>query len=165
MENREETNIVLFVDVEDLNYGIFNSSTCIDVDSMIPKSVEKEFTGKEWGTIAAFPRMNTTTNIKNGPLKIGLPWDQPQFRALPNSPLDSRTPPQSMMRCLRRPIGPHPPRSTPLFKWIHSPEFESPTPSKESLVWGTSHVQCNPLMLPNTSRNQNRHLGRNEIWY
>ncbi|KAI5650006.1 hypothetical protein M9H77_36011 [Catharanthus roseus] len=25
----------------------------------------------------------------------------------------------SMMRCLRRPIGPHPPRSTPLLKWIH----------------------------------------------
>ncbi|KAI5654805.1 hypothetical protein M9H77_31992 [Catharanthus roseus] len=49
-----------------------------------------------------------------------------------------------------RPIGPHPPRSTPLFKWIHSPESESSTPSKEALVQGTSHVQCNPLTLPNT---------------
>ncbi|KAI5661257.1 hypothetical protein M9H77_20580 [Catharanthus roseus] len=74
----------------------------------------------------------------------GLSWDQPQFRAPPDSPLGGRTPLQSMMRC------PHPLRSTPLFKWIHSPESETSTPSKEALVRGTSHVQCNPLTLPNT---------------
>ncbi|KAI5656280.1 hypothetical protein M9H77_25073 [Catharanthus roseus] len=79
-----------------------------------------------------------------------LPWDQLQFRAPPDSPLGGRTPPQSMMQCPRRPIGPHPPRSMPLFKWIHSPEFETSTSSEEALVQGTSHVQCNPLTLPNT---------------
>ncbi|KAI5682214.1 hypothetical protein M9H77_03442 [Catharanthus roseus] len=55
----------------------------------------------------------------------GLPWDKPQFRAAPDSPLGGRTPPQSMMRCPRRPIGPHPPRSTPFFKWIH-PQSQKP---------------------------------------
>ncbi|KAI5676988.1 hypothetical protein M9H77_07938 [Catharanthus roseus] len=59
-------------------------------------------------------------------------------------------PPQSMMRCPRRPIGPHLPRSTPFLKWIHSPESESSMPSEEDLVRGTSYVQCNPLALPNT---------------
>ncbi|KAI5653662.1 hypothetical protein M9H77_30849 [Catharanthus roseus] len=49
----------------------------------------------------------------------GLPWDQPQFRAPPDFPLGGPTPPQSMMQCPRRPIGPHPQQSTPLFKWIH----------------------------------------------
>ncbi|KAI5667486.1 hypothetical protein M9H77_17339 [Catharanthus roseus] len=78
------------------------------------------------------------------------PWDQPQFRAPPDSPLGGRTPSQSMMRCLRRPIGSHPPRSIPLFKWIHSLESESSMPSEEALVRGTSHVQCIPMMLPNT---------------
>ncbi|KAI5681972.1 hypothetical protein M9H77_03200 [Catharanthus roseus] len=82
---------------------------------------------------------------------LGLPWDQPQFRTPPDSPLGGRTPPQSMMRCPRRPIGPHPPWSTPLFKWIHSPEPEMSTPSEEALVRGTSYEQCNPLILPNTS--------------
>ncbi|KAI5668195.1 hypothetical protein M9H77_18048 [Catharanthus roseus] len=76
--------------------------------------------------------------------------DQPQFRAPPDSPLGGRTPPQSMMRCAHRPIRPHPLWSTPLFKWIHSPESEMSTPSEEALVQGISHVQCNPLMLPNT---------------
>ncbi|KAI5684007.1 hypothetical protein M9H77_05235 [Catharanthus roseus] len=70
----------------------------------------------------------------------GLPWDQPQFRAPPDSPLGGRTPQQSMMRCPRRPIGPRPPRCTPLFKWIHSPESKTSTPSEEALVWRTSHV-------------------------
>ncbi|KAI5649503.1 hypothetical protein M9H77_35508 [Catharanthus roseus] len=72
------------------------------------------------------------------------------FQAPPDSPLGSRAPPQSIMRCPRRPIGPYPSRSTLLFKWIHSPESESSTPSEEALVRGTSHVQCNPLTLPNT---------------
>ncbi|KAI5681357.1 hypothetical protein M9H77_02584 [Catharanthus roseus] len=76
--------------------------------------------------------------------------DQPQFRAPLDSQLSGRTAPQSMMRCPRRPIGPHPARSMPLFKWIYSPESESSTPSEEALVQGTSHVQCNPLTLPNT---------------
>ncbi|KAI5681973.1 hypothetical protein M9H77_03201 [Catharanthus roseus] len=80
----------------------------------------------------------------------GLPWDQPQFRAPPDSPLGGRTPPQSMMRCPRRPIGPHPLRSMPLFNWIHSPESKTSTPSEEALVRGTSYVQFNPLTLPNT---------------
>ncbi|KAI5670048.1 hypothetical protein M9H77_19901 [Catharanthus roseus] len=31
----------------------------------------------------------------------------------------------SMMRCPRKPIGPHPPRSTSLFKWIH-PQSQKP---------------------------------------
>ncbi|KAI5671681.1 hypothetical protein M9H77_12045 [Catharanthus roseus] len=62
----------------------------------------------------------------------GLPLDQPQFRAPPDSPLDGRTPLQSMMRCLRRPIGPHPRRPMPLFKWIHSLESETSTPSEEA---------------------------------
>ncbi|KAI5668768.1 hypothetical protein M9H77_18621 [Catharanthus roseus] len=53
---------------------------------------------------------------------LGLSWDQPRCRAPPDSLLGSRTPPQSMMQCTRRPIGPHPLRSTPLFKWIHSPK-------------------------------------------
>ncbi|KAI5653028.1 hypothetical protein M9H77_30215 [Catharanthus roseus] len=43
----------------------------------------------------------------------GLPWDQPLFQAPPDSLLGSRTPPQSMMRCPCKPIGPHTPRSTP----------------------------------------------------
>ncbi|KAI5664104.1 hypothetical protein M9H77_23427 [Catharanthus roseus] len=43
-----------------------------------------------------------------------------------------------MMRCPRRPIGPHPPRSMPLFKWIRSPESESFTPSEDALIQGTS---------------------------
>ncbi|KAI5659765.1 hypothetical protein M9H77_28558 [Catharanthus roseus] len=46
----------------------------------------------------------------------GLPWNQPQCRAPPDSPLGDRTPP---------PIGPHPPRSTPLLKWIH-PQSQKP---------------------------------------
>ncbi|KAI5682006.1 hypothetical protein M9H77_03234 [Catharanthus roseus] len=61
----------------------------------------------------------------------GLPWDQPRCRAPPDFPLGGRSPPQSMMRCPHRLIGPHPPRCTPLFKWIHSPESESSTPSKK----------------------------------
>ncbi|KAI5677529.1 hypothetical protein M9H77_08479 [Catharanthus roseus] len=61
---------------------------------------------------------------------LGLPWDQPQFRAPPDSPLGGRTPQQCMTRCPRRPIGPQPPRSTPVFKWIHSPESESSTLSE-----------------------------------
>ncbi|KAI5667598.1 hypothetical protein M9H77_17451 [Catharanthus roseus] len=44
-----------------------------------------------------------------------------------------------MMQCPHRPIEPHPPRSTPLFKWIHSPESETYTLSEEALVQGTSH--------------------------
>ncbi|KAI5664188.1 hypothetical protein M9H77_23511 [Catharanthus roseus] len=59
-------------------------------------------------------------------------------------------PPQSMMRCPRRLIRPHPLRSTTLLKWIHSPESKSSTPLEETLVRGTSHVLCNPLTLPNT---------------
>ncbi|KAI5668365.1 hypothetical protein M9H77_18218 [Catharanthus roseus] len=55
----------------------------------------------------------------------GLPWDQPQFRAPPDSQLGGQTPPHSMMRCPHRPIGPHPPRSTSLFKWIH-PQSQKP---------------------------------------
>ncbi|KAI5680768.1 hypothetical protein M9H77_01995 [Catharanthus roseus] len=83
--------------------------------------------------------------------KTGLPWDQPQCRVPPDSSLGGLTPPQSMMWCPHRPIGPHPPRSTPLFKWIHSPESKSSTPSEEALVREISHVQCNPLTLPNIS--------------
>ncbi|KAI5677652.1 hypothetical protein M9H77_08602 [Catharanthus roseus] len=45
-------------------------------------------------------------------------------------------PPYSMMRCPRRPIGPRPTQSTPLFKWIHSPESITSTPSEEVLVRG-----------------------------
>ncbi|KAI5678696.1 hypothetical protein M9H77_09646 [Catharanthus roseus] len=71
----------------------------------------------------------------------GLPWDQPQFRAPPDIPLCGRTPLQSMMRYPRTLIGPHPPWSTPLFKWIHSPESKTSTPLEEALVRGTSHVQ------------------------
>ncbi|KAI5654979.1 hypothetical protein M9H77_32166 [Catharanthus roseus] len=55
-----------------------------------------------------------------------------------------------MIWCTRRSIGPHPPRSMPLFKWIHTPEFETSTPSEEALVRGNSHIQCNPLTLLNT---------------
>ncbi|KAI5661822.1 hypothetical protein M9H77_21145 [Catharanthus roseus] len=80
-----------------------------------------------------------------------LPWDQSRCQVPPDSSLGGRTPPQSMMRCPRRPIGSHPPRSMPLFKWIHSPESKSSTPSKEALVRETSHIQYNPLMLPNIS--------------
>ncbi|KAI5671945.1 hypothetical protein M9H77_12309 [Catharanthus roseus] len=79
-----------------------------------------------------------------------LPWDQPRFRAPPDSPLGGRTPLHSIMWCPCRPIGPHSPWSTPLFKWIHFPESKMSTPSEEALVRGTSHVQCNPLTLPNT---------------
>ncbi|KAI5683209.1 hypothetical protein M9H77_04437 [Catharanthus roseus] len=75
---------------------------------------------------------------------------QHQFRAPPNSPLGGTILLQSMMRYPRRPIGPHPPRSTPLFKWIHSPKSKTSTPSEEALVRGTSHVQCNPLTRPFT---------------
>ncbi|KAI5661698.1 hypothetical protein M9H77_21021 [Catharanthus roseus] len=82
---------------------------------------------------------------------LGLPWDQPRCRVPPDSSLSGRTPPKSMMRCPRRPIGRHPPRSMPLLKWIHSPEFKSSTPSEEAIIRGTSHVQCNLLTLPNTS--------------
>ncbi|KAI5681424.1 hypothetical protein M9H77_02652 [Catharanthus roseus] len=46
-------------------------------------------------------------------------------------------------------IGPQPLQSMPLFKWIHSPESETSTPSEEALVRETSHIQCNPLTLPN----------------
>ncbi|KAI5682534.1 hypothetical protein M9H77_03762 [Catharanthus roseus] len=70
----------------------------------------------------------------------GLPWDQPQFCTPPDSPLGGRTLSQSMMRCTGRPIGPHPPLSTPLFNWIHSSKSEVSTPSEEALVRGTSHV-------------------------
>ncbi|KAI5657390.1 hypothetical protein M9H77_26183 [Catharanthus roseus] len=80
----------------------------------------------------------------------GMPWDQHRFRAPPDSPLGGRTLPQSMMRSLRRPIGPHPPQSMPIFKWSHSLESETSMPLEEALVRGTSHVQCNHLMLQNT---------------
>ncbi|KAI5648137.1 hypothetical protein M9H77_34142 [Catharanthus roseus] len=79
----------------------------------------------------------------------GLPWDNLSFKPL-LALHKVAVPPQSMMRCPRRPIGPHPPRSTPLFKWIHSPKSELSTPSEEALVRGTNHVQCNTLALPNT---------------
>ncbi|KAI5666898.1 hypothetical protein M9H77_16751 [Catharanthus roseus] len=71
------------------------------------------------------------------------------YRALPNSLLGNRTPPQSMMRCPCKSIGPQTPQCMPLFKWINSPKSETYTPSEEALVGGTSHVQCNPLMLSN----------------
>lgn len=43
-----KTNIVPFVDVDDLNYGVFNHFTYIDVDSIFLESVEKQFAGKEF---------------------------------------------------------------------------------------------------------------------
>ncbi|KAI5652804.1 hypothetical protein M9H77_29991 [Catharanthus roseus] len=51
----------------------------------------------------------------------------------PHSHINGQNRPQTPGAPIR-PIGPHPPRSTPLFKWIHSLESESSTPSEEALV-------------------------------
>ncbi|KAI5682188.1 hypothetical protein M9H77_03416 [Catharanthus roseus] len=59
-------------------------------------------------------------------------------------------PTAEQMRCLRRPIAPHPLQYYALFKWIHSLESETSTSSEEALIRGISQVQCNPLTLPNT---------------
>ncbi|KAI5671842.1 hypothetical protein M9H77_12206 [Catharanthus roseus] len=94
--------------------------------------------------------VNTSQTPYERSITKGLPWDQPQFRAPPDSPLGGRTPPKNMMGCPRRLNGPHPPRSMPHFKWIYSSESETSAPLEEALIRGTSHIQCNPLTLPNT---------------
>ncbi|KAI5653360.1 hypothetical protein M9H77_30547 [Catharanthus roseus] len=98
----------------------------------IPKTKPSEISfGISWSNTSQTTYERSITNnrtpislVKTGYRLLGhlpgLSWDQPQFRAPPDSLLGVRTPPQSMMRCPRRPVGPHPPRSTPLFKWIHS---------------------------------------------
>ncbi|KAI5676819.1 hypothetical protein M9H77_07769 [Catharanthus roseus] len=68
------------------------------------------------------------------------PWTNLSFKPL-LALRKSAVPSQSMMWCPRKPIGPLPPRSTPLFKWIHSSESETSMPSEEALIRETSHVQ------------------------
>ncbi|KAI5673071.1 hypothetical protein M9H77_13435 [Catharanthus roseus] len=105
-------------------------------------------------TILTIILLETTRGFKRSwkilraPIRSAL--GQPQFRAPPDSPLGGRTLPQSMMRIPYRPIGPHPPRSMPLFQWIHSPESKTSMSLERALVRRTSHVQCNPLTRPNT---------------
>ncbi|KAI5649011.1 hypothetical protein M9H77_35016 [Catharanthus roseus] len=72
------------------------------------------------------------------------------YQVCPETHLGGRIPPQSMVWCPRRPIGPHPPQSMPLFKWIHSSKSETSTPSEEALVRRISYVQYNLLTLLNT---------------
>ncbi|KAI5663854.1 hypothetical protein M9H77_23177 [Catharanthus roseus] len=81
---------------------------------------------------ASTPKFKKPCNATVGLHKQGL---DPKTR--PSEPSSGgRTPLQSMMRCPRRPIGPHPPQSMPFFKWIHSPESETSMPSEEAFVRG-----------------------------
>lgn len=43
MENCKKQNVLLCVDFEDFNCNVFNSSACVDGDSMLPESVEEEY--------------------------------------------------------------------------------------------------------------------------
>ncbi|KAI5678567.1 hypothetical protein M9H77_09517 [Catharanthus roseus] len=110
----------------------------------------KEHVMQQWGSTdkVRIPKTRPSEQNSWGTYQV-CPGTNLSFEP-PDSPQGGRTPLRSMIRGPRRLIGPHPPRSTPLFKWIHSLDSETSTPLEEALVRGTSHAQCNPLTLPST---------------
>ncbi|KAI5672560.1 hypothetical protein M9H77_12924 [Catharanthus roseus] len=76
MENCEETNIMPVVDVDEVNCNVLNPSSCKDIVSMLPESIEEVFTGIEDGNFGSSNTSNCE-DIVGGIALVSIPtfWD------------------------------------------------------------------------------------------